>query len=584
MDNNEWDDSLKNLLGNHQPEGMQPDWDAFSDYLREHDFLEELGEDADFDENLRHALSSYEAPGQIEGWNRIESTLTDDALFDEVVRDRIHQFKPHYDPRTWPLLLSRISGVGYLRAKLIAFKVVEVAAVFLLLFTVVKMGQMGKLPFDTPLYERSSNQQESMEVIPGDRTDNSRNTQNDVVIIPSSSELQTSAANNTEADHSEKHLSSIAKRNSVSARRTNQINQANTQKTLTAATSSNVDDAISSSNEIEAINTGEISHTNLSTSSIPVEIISVPTTNSHDAFIGPVQATMNNGLTIHELDLSGIDDGTIASSIHDIAIADFMTTSVSPVEWNDHLYLPKPKYVKKKVGTYTEFGIIGQIDYNRMQMPEDKVYSLGKQVVFPEKGLRNTSVGSGFTIAIGHPRWAIETGLIYSSKKFKPGREVVVGNAIDNSTVEFQTMGLQLVSLPLQFRYRIDHKGPFRFYSLAGFGLHLITKSDIEVPVKYDFASAAAGVDPNKDPHFSPLTQDARRISEHIRDGAPFSTKSFLSLNAGLGCEYSLSGQKTLFLQTAAQYQLPNVKFSNNNGKNIRSVSIQGGVRMPIGK
>ncbi|MEO5906873.1 MAG: hypothetical protein ABIQ11_09110, partial [Saprospiraceae bacterium] len=149
MDNNEWDDSLKNLLGNHKPEGMQPDWDAFSHYMNEHDFLEELGEDADFDENLRHELSAYEAPGKPKGWERIESTLTDDVFFDKVVRDRVHQFKPQYDPRTWPLFLSRLSGAGYLRAKLIAFKVVEVAAVFLLLFTVVKMGQMGKLPFDT---------------------------------------------------------------------------------------------------------------------------------------------------------------------------------------------------------------------------------------------------------------------------------------------------------------------------------------------------------------------------------------------------------------------------------------------------
>lgn len=586
MDNNEWDDSLKNLLGNHKPEDMQPDWDAFANYMREHDFLEELGEDADFDENLRHTLSSYEAPGQIEGWNRIESALTHDALFDEAIRDRIHQFKPHYNPRTWPLLLSRLSGAGYLRAKLIAFKVVEVSAVFLLLFTVVKMGQMGKLPFDTPLYERNINQPESNELIPGDRTDNSKQIENDVLTSPSSSALQTASADKTKTDLLELQVRSNPIGKSVSAHDANQINQINTQQTITPAPSSIAnDDANSTADEIKTINNNEISHTPIIANS-PVELNPVPTANNRDAFIGPFEAGMNDRLTKHEMDLAGIDDVANESSIYNIAVANLNTTSISPVEWNDHLFLPKPKYIKKSVGTHTEFGIVSQIDYNRMQMPEDKFYSAGKQVVFPEKGLRNTSLGSGFTIAIGHPKWAIETGLIYSSKKFKPGRHLVVKSGFTNSSgsVEFEAMNLQLISLPLQFRYRINHKGPFRFYAFTGFGLHLIAKSDIDVLIKYEFATSAPAIDPKEDPKNEEIFYNTRRISEHIRDGAPFSTKTFLSLNGGLGCEYSLSSQKTLFLQSGAQYQLPNVKFSNNNGKNIRSVSIQGGVRMPIGK
>ncbi|MEO5907524.1 MAG: hypothetical protein ABIQ11_12410, partial [Saprospiraceae bacterium] len=435
------------------------------------------------------------------------------------------------------------------------------------------------------LYERSSDQPGSNETSPGDRTDNTINSEN-APSHPSSSTDQLASSENNDGDLSEKQLNSTSNRNSTSfsSPAKKQKIQANTHQALTTNPSSVNHDAISNKDEIRTIHPAEISHTTTGSTSIPVEINPFISNSSTNEPAGVATDHFNAAISNNELNDAAMEGFEADHVIHDFSATDLIATSISPVDWNDHLYLPKPKYVKKKVGTYTEFGIVSQMDYNRMRMPEDKLYSAGRQVVFPQKGLLSTSLGSGFTIALGHPRWAIETGLIYSSKKFNPGRQLVVGSAFDRGSVEFKTMNLQLVSLPLQFRYRIDHKGSFRFYSLAGFEIHLITKSDIDVLIKYDFASAAAGVDPNNDPKFANVIQETRRISEHIRDGAPLSTKSFLSLNAGLGCEYSLSGQKTLFLQSAVQYQVPNVKFSNNNGKNIRSISIQGGVRMPIGK
>jgi hypothetical protein len=184
---------------------------------------------------------------------------------------------------------------------------------------------------------------------------------------------------------------------------------------------------------------------------------------------------------------------------------------------------------------------------------------------------------------MGHPRWALESGIIYSSKEFKPGRQLIVGGVFDNGSVDFEAMRLQLVTLPFQYRYRLQPKGRLKAYALAGFGLHVIVQSDIDVLIKYNFPSLSIGENPNNDPNLANTIRETRRISEHFRDGAPFSTKSFFSANAGLGLEYSLSQQKTLFLQTALQYQIPDLKFSNNNGKHLRSISLQAGVRTPLG-
>jgi hypothetical protein len=232
---------------------------------------------------------------------------------------------------------------------------------------------------------------------------------------------------------------------------------------------------------------------------------------------------------------------------------------------------------------FLEFGILSQADYNRLRMPEDRLYSAGKQIIFPQQGIPSHGYGAGFTIAVAHPLWALETGIIYSAKNFKPGRELIVGGAFDNGSVEFQAMRLQLVTVPFQFRYRFEPKGRLKAYTLAGFGLNVITQSDIDVLIKYHFASLSANENPNNNPSLAETIRETRRIREHIRDGAPFSTKSFVSATAGLGLEYALTEHKTLFLQTALQYQIPNLSFSNINGKHIRSVSLQMGVRTPLG-
>jgi hypothetical protein len=53
---------------------------------------------------------------------------------------------------------------------------------------------------------------------------------------------------------------------------------------------------------------------------------------------------------------------------------------------------------------------------------------------------------------------------------------------------------------------------------------------------------------------------------------------------SGVGVEYMLTEHKAIFLQSVAQYQIPNIAFSNNNGKHLRSVSLQVGIRGPLGK
>ncbi|HZV68891.1 MAG TPA: hypothetical protein VFG10_05075 [Saprospiraceae bacterium] len=579
MLNNEWDKNLKDLLGDYKPEGLQPNWDEFSNQMDQMAELNGIGDDPIFDEHLKESIDTFQAPGQEAGWQLIKASLdAADRQFDEDIRRRIAQFEPKYDPRTWPLFLQRLADSNFLRAKLIALKIVEVAAVFLLIFTVFNMGRLGKLPFDTPLYNHDANEVKS-------------NTSHDD--MAGNSSLQTSNENLSDKGktNTSEEIAGSKESNPTDVTRVNQKHTKS--KTASRNKSSLIASGVHVSN-----NKDKPDFQKLPDPSHQARQASVAIVDPLSSFAGISESKRDDNLiesTTKEIQLiqpqhtdgsfDEIDANLIASADDPRdGNLDFLFSLTSPVLSDTYVTGPHPAFVKQRKGTHAVFGILTLVDYNRLRMPEDRLNSAGRVIVFPQQGLPSYGYGGGFTMAIDHPRWAVESGLIYNSKTFEPARKLVVGTAFDNGIVQFDAMRLQLLTLPVQFRYKIENKGPFKFYALAGFNLNLIVKSDVDVSIKYHFPSLGVNENPIHNPNLANTIKESRRIKEHIRDGAPFSTKSFVSPTAGLGIEYSFNEHRTLFLQAAGQYQIPNLKFSNNNGKHVRSVSIQTGVRTPLGR
>lgn len=555
MEDNNWEEGFREILRDYQPEGLLPDWEAFSNYLNVHEKITEWENDEMFDESLKESISEFNAPPVTEGWDKIESSLNlADQQFDKHIRDKINQFEPGYNPRTWPILLKHLSGVGYLRTKLIAFKVVEVAAVLLILITVLKMGQMGKLPFETDLFALQKEKISGIDITSG--ADLSKEYD------------QTSSSNkhsgNTSANSDKNLIASSGYQGS------------------TYAGSDSVNNISSGTLDFS---TGYSEKRNNTEERHELSLHPIPHAEVHPVNVGDIQA-------ITSIDIAAIDAGKIKeeeqgrSFFKKLQVANFLATLISPIRWNREKSMPKLAYANNRTKPFTEFGIVSQLDINHLRIPEDRLLTAGRQIYFPQKGIPTASVGGGFTFSINYPKWAMETGMVYNAKNFKPNRNLVVGEQggfENNGSVTFEAMRLQTVSVPLNVRYRFDNKGAFKIYGLAGFGLNLIAQSDIDISIEYSFPSLAPGSDPNKDPHTGDIIRKTRSISEHFRDGAPFSTKSYLSANAGWGIEYSVSEHSTLFLQSALHYQIPNLKFSDHNGRNIRTFSIQAGVRSPLG-
>ena len=90
-----------------------------------------------------------------------------------------------------------------------------------------------------------------------------------------------------------------------------------------------------------------------------------------------------------ESNLEGMEDGLIASSDEnsEVGSLNFLSTITTPVSYDHYTKVPYPNYIKQRKRAYTEFGILAQVDYDQLRMPEDRLYSTGRQIIFPQQGL-----------------------------------------------------------------------------------------------------------------------------------------------------------------------------------------------------
>lgn len=462
MENNELDDQLRELLGDQDP--------ASASFFHEG---ESTLHPSDIDDAGSQSLADNKEFQHL-GWKRIEASLNaEDQAFDDAIRQRINHLHPKYDPHTWPLLLKKFNERRFLRANLITVKSIEVLALLLFLLTAVNIGRMGKVPFQ---FEKGGN--ESI-------LKNNANQR----LTPVKPQAEIKAQPTRPSYNPDLTQASIQKQRTSA----NAVNSIAENKTHTSDNSSSANEK---SLFAEATSGNEKVLFAAATSGINSNTIQPAATGFQPA---PTEIQFNadylrqiQSLPIEEMAIDYDAQGnTVPAFIYPADLEPVLPipTGKARVEYTTNAKVPGGKFIKPLAHTFTEFAIIAQSDYNGLRMPEDRLYSSGKEIYFPSKGIMSQGFGGGFTIALGHPLWALETGVIYSAKNFMPGRQCLVGGAFDNVSVEFEAMKLQLVSIPIQYRYRFDHTGRFKCYALAGVGFNVIAQSDIDVLIKYHFPS-----------------------------------------------------------------------------------------------
>ena len=219
------------------------------------------------------------------------------------------------------------------------------------------------------------------------------------------------------------------------------------------------------------------------------------------------------------------------------------------------------------------------LDFNQIATPYDEVYG--------NSGYAQQKVGIGGGMLFGKKVGdiSVETGFIYSSKKYSPKEFIEIfipDNADENTFYSFEKIHLNTLSIPLQLSYEFDKNGRWNSYVSTGAAMHMALQANYETK-KLPFPRFApypdnANITRGETPKF-----DEKAFEDGIIEGGSFRENHYFTLNLGAGLEYKLSGNVSLYAQPTFYYNVFNKGLGPNNDK-IHTLSLNVGSKITIGK
>ena len=525
MSDREFDDIVKRALENFQPEYDPLSWNQLNSRIS--------SADEDFDDSMRDALSSFSA-GAPADWDVMEQMIesSENVRFDEEVKNEIKTYQEPYDPATWPRLDRKIDEYERLRRRLILSKVMEVAAVLLLILTFVNLWPEIKsywLKDNAAFTESAEKSAPVVTTIVENQEINSPDQQGDERIAAEvrgidASEITAGAAKAMSAGRSELSSGFTGSSGSHAARSETAIDRLTTQDL----------------SELP----GVVSHQ-----------LSAKTSDVSPAIVAGVPIAENHVRSVSGTDmLAGIEPGIRSNQ------GQLITAVVDPIT--------------HRKGLRMSFG--ASYDINSLYIPSDQFYADGNPIYFEEKHLLASGYSAGATILFDGKLLTLETGLHYSVKKYEPNRIIKIGQTFDVSTIDFQQISLQTVHIPANVQWYFDKRGKTRFYALAGAGLNFVVTAHYDLYVESELRSSPGGTRPD------PADRDIQQVREHFLDGADFSSKSFVTVTGALGVDHSINRKFSVFMQPTYNHQVPFFELTDLGGKRLRYLSLQFGTRVNL--
>lgn len=516
MKNREFDDKIRQLFENFRDDSALPDWEDMDRILDDNRMSEH--EPEPLDQEVKDLFDGFVPADATPQWDRMSQTLDEleDKGFDEEIKEKVQEFEAPYDASSWPVLSDKLLTREWLHRHIVTIKVLEVVAVLLLFVS---------------FYNISSH------VLPQENRE-TNTTSEPVAQILGQEDIFSPGDRHAKVQNGTQ--SQVAKAE-------------NTQ--------------------------GESGHTRTVHHGV------IPSTNAENAQGMPPASLIKNG----EFALSGVNEKGMIPAPHSIVWGHSrQTTEPGIILLHSELnYLESNRAfasltttptLKQKEQTKVFFGVSSGSDINSLLIPEDYFFTLGQAFKFTDKTLIASGYSAGTSLSFERQRFGFETGLYYASKDYEPDRILYIAEDVDKSTLDFQSISLDIVSVPAHIKYRIDPVGKWRLYVLGGVEMHVLAAADYDLITRNSFASIAP---PGEGAGRSNFFEEVQRVRERILEGAEFKSNSFFTANAALGLERSLNTRYSAFFQPTYQHQLSTLSATaeENGKKELKSLSFRLGVR-----
>lgn len=512
--------------------------------------------DKNLDDQIRDAIGDFKAEFEPGSWDLLSERMAADPelndqveaeeVFDQAVKTKINNIEPAYQAEHWKIMAERIQQEFSLRRRLIRYKVAEVGMVLLIIFTLFNTVPGGKTNFKQKV-------QDLKEQIASIRYSASHKGQKIADITPTVS-TKSSASNKENVLIKNDALGKTQNIEDTLVFTENKSNQANEKK--------------SQLKEIPVLNSRKVKIFSVSKetfafaetqSIINTDDVTSEEVKSGIAKIGEKIRSLfgNKNETVESL--QKLEDSAISAIEYETDTApDGQSNATDPIKSNFLMRV----------------AMIAGSDYNYIETPYDPIFDLDRNNRFVP------GYQAGIALSFRTGNLEIETGGIYAKKEYDPG---IPTEFIDNLNgppiaVVFDNIQLNMLEIPLNFRFHFGKSDKWRFYGQTGASVHMALVANYDkFPANLDAVFAAA-------PQESQPKLESKKFADGLLEGGSFSENSYFTLNLGLGAERLISSRWSLFFQPSVKaYMLPT--YNNGLGPNrdrISSISFLTGARVSL--
>ena len=197
--------------------------------------------------------------------------------------------------------------------------------------------------------------------------------------------------------------------------------------------------------------------------------------------------------------------------------------------------------------------------------------------------------GGGLSVGLDKGKWELETGAIYAARKYPVDVIYRYGSLTDGIFgSEIQDGELNIINVPVHFRYNFLRKNKWRFYGVAGGSLQLAFQTNyfvVDAPQDFQYQPdpASPPLSPMPEPESEYSIEQLKKESIGLFEGGAFNDNAYISGNLGLGIERYVNEQWSIFSQPVYQYSLHYFREGvgpNKDGINSLSILIGAKVRL----
>jgi len=212
--------------------------------------------------------------------------------------------------------------------------------------------------------------------------------------------------------------------------------------------------------------------------------------------------------------------------------------------------LPRKRFVR--------VGMMGASDYNRIITPPVRVNT---DIVTLDRYAIGYS--GGITVGFESGRWEVETGFIYTAKRYYPLQVLYIEGSLKDGIFGggIKQTEFDVVQVPLNFRYNFLSRDRWRIYGLAGASLHLVAQANYYIADLADYNEVNQNFPPprtggGRNENERPEGLENQDFQQGFLEGGSMLDNSYIGVNFGAGVERYMSPRWSLFAQPTYYHSL----------------------------